>query len=94
MIDSMAADVARVLAVLHDERAWFRHGLTDTRISELTGFSLARIVAARRAAAVEGLIEVRGANGREPMTLLTPLGVARVRPPMPAAKAEEPPGAA
>jgi hypothetical protein len=78
MSPDLAADVARVLAALHDEGAWFRHGLTDHRIVEVAGLSIDRVVAARREAQERGLVE-RVSRGSEMMNLLTPLGVARVR---------------
>ncbi|MGH2405202.1 MAG: hypothetical protein ACRDGN_12170 [bacterium] len=91
MSDDLAADVARVLTALHDAGAWFRTGLTDHRLVELTGLSLAEILTARRSALADGLIE-RSRTGVEPaVTLLTTLGVARIRPPRPveSTKAQE-----
>jgi hypothetical protein len=74
----LAADVARVLTALHDHGAWFRHGLSDQRVAELTGLDIDRVVAARRAAEARGLAE-RIRRAGETVTLLTPLGVARAR---------------
>jgi hypothetical protein len=76
MKTELAPDAARVLAALHEESAWFRHGLTDHRIVELTGLSIDRVVAARRAARDQGLIE-RVSRVGETINMLTPLGVAR-----------------
>ena len=76
MKPDLAPDAARVLAALHEESAWFRHGLTDHRIVELTGLSIDRVVAARRAAQDHGLIE-RVSRVGETINILTPLGVAR-----------------
>ena len=74
----MAADVARVLAALHDEGAWFRHGLSDQRVAEITGFDIERTVTARRAAQQRGFVE-RVGRRLDAVTMLTPLGVARAR---------------
>jgi hypothetical protein len=84
MKTELAPDAARVLAALHEESAWFRHGLTDHRIVELTGLSIDRVVAARRAARDQGLIE-RVSRVGETINMLTPLGVARVRVAQPSA---------
>ncbi len=95
MNDELAADVARVLAALHDAGAWFRHGLTDDRIAELTGLPPARVLAACRAAQLDGLIERRRAAVDQSVTLLTTMGVARTRPNRPVeVEAEDKPGAA
>lgn len=95
MTDDLAADVARVLAVLHDAGAWFRHGLTDNRIAELTGLSTARVLAVCRSAEADGLIERRRGGVDQTITLLTTMGVARTRPDRRVeVKAEDPPGAA
>lgn len=91
----LAADVARVLAALHDAGAWFRTGLTNDRIADLTGLPMARVLAACRSAAADGLVERRGKGANEPITLLTTMGVARTRPDRPVeVKAEHKPGAA
>jgi hypothetical protein len=76
MKPELAPDAARVLAALHEESAWFRHGLTDHRIVELTGLSIDRVVTARRAAQDQSLIE-RVSRVGETINILTPLGVAR-----------------
>ncbi len=83
MREDLAADVARVLTVLHDANAWFRHGLTDQRIAELAGLTVDRTVAARIEAEAQGLVERQRRETEQPITLLTPTGVARVRPPRP-----------
>lgn len=80
----LAADVARVLAALHDEGAWFRHGLSDQRLVDLTDLHIDRVVTARRAAQTRGLVD-RAGRGGEVVTMLTPLGVARARAMRPAA---------
>jgi hypothetical protein len=79
MPDRLAADVARVLAALHDAKAWFRTGLTDDRLCELTQLPLPAVIAARREAAMQGLVERHGTSVDRMVTMLTPLGVARVR---------------
>ncbi|MGH2375207.1 MAG: MarR family transcriptional regulator [bacterium] len=95
MSDNLAADVARVLTALHDAGAWFRHGLTDQRIVELTGLSTARMLAACRAAEADGLIERRKDGEDQRITLLTTMGVARTRPDRPIeVEAQDKPGAA
>ena len=95
MSDNLAADVARVLTALHEAGAWFRHGLTDQRIGELTGLSTTRVLAACRAAEADGLIERRKGAGDQRITLLTTIGVARTRPDRPVeVEAEDKPGAA
>ncbi|MGH8613508.1 MAG: hypothetical protein ACREYF_16200 [Gammaproteobacteria bacterium] len=76
MHSQLATDAARVLAALHDERAWFRHGLTDHRIVELTGLAIDRVVTARWQAQHDGLIE-RVSRVGDTINMLTPLGVAR-----------------
>ncbi|MGH2361796.1 MAG: hypothetical protein ACRDGM_14800 [bacterium] len=76
MNHALAADAACVVAALYKERAWFRHGLTDHRIVEVTGLPVERVVAARRHAQYDGLIE-RISRAGETVTMLTPLGVAR-----------------
>lgn len=78
MIASVGKDVARVLAVLHDERAWFRHGLTDEQIAGLAGLPIERVIAAGRRARYAGLIERTRRDGAA-VNMLTPLGVARAR---------------
>ena len=78
MKPEVAPDAARVLAAMHEKSAWFRHGLTDHHIVELTGLSIDRVVAARRAAQDQGLIE-RVSRVGETINMLTPLGVARAR---------------
>ena len=60
MSRNLAADVARVLAALHESKAWFRHGVSDERLCELTGLTLQRVIAARRDAAAHGFIERQG----------------------------------
>lgn len=79
MPDDRAEDVARVLAALLEAKAWFRHGLTDDRLSELTGMSLDRVLAVRRQLLLEGLIERHGMGTENPVTMLTPRGVARAQ---------------
>jgi hypothetical protein len=85
---NLAADVARVLAALHDEGAWFRHGLSDQRVAEITGFDIDRVVTARRAAQGRGLVE-RVGRGSDTVTMLTPLGVARARAARPTVPAQK-----
>jgi len=91
MSDDLAADVARVLTALHDAGAWFRTGLTDHRLVELSGLPLASVLAACRSALADGLIERSRTGVEPPVTLLTTLGVARIRPsrPVEATKAQE-----
>ena len=84
---NLAADVARVLAALHAEGAWFRHGLSDQRVAEIAGFNIDRTVTARRAAQERGLVE-RVGRGGDTVTMLTPLGVARARAARPTATAK------
>jgi hypothetical protein len=79
MSRNLAADVARVLAALHESKAWFRHGVSDERLCELTGLTLDRVIAARRAAATRGYIERQGIGSEHAVTMLTPVGVARAR---------------
>lgn len=73
-----AADAADVVAALHEERAWFRHGVSDDRIIEITGLPIERVMAGRRWAEAHGLL-VRVSLLGEPVSMLTPLGVARAR---------------
>lgn len=40
MHKDLAADIAHVLAALLDEKAWFRHGVSEKRLAELTGLPL------------------------------------------------------
>lgn len=75
----LAADVARVLAALLEEKAWFRHGITDERLAELTGLPRQRVVRARLEAAAQGLVERQGIGTDHPVTMLTPVGVARAQ---------------
>lgn len=75
---TIAADVARILSVLHEERAWFRHGLTDDEIAARAGLPVERVLAACRLARHDGLIERGSLQGRA-VCMLTPLGVARAR---------------
>jgi hypothetical protein len=79
MPDQFAADASRVLAVLLEAKAWFRHGLTDGQICRLTGLSSTQVLVARRALVAEGLIERDGVGTDRPVTMLTPKGVARAR---------------
>jgi hypothetical protein len=79
MNNHLAADVAHVLAALHESKAWFRHGLSDERLCELTGLPLQRVIAARRQAAARGFIERQGIGSEHVVTTLTPVGVAHVR---------------
>jgi hypothetical protein len=76
MKETLAADVARVLAVLLGAKAWFRHGLSDHQLCQLTGLSNERVVVARRDAEMQGLVERQGAYADEAVTMLTPKGVA------------------
>jgi hypothetical protein len=79
MREDLAADVARVLAVLLESKAWFRHGVSDYRLCELTGWPLHRVISTRREAEAEGLVERRGMGTDRAITLLTPVGVARAQ---------------
>jgi hypothetical protein len=79
MLDDHDEDVARVLAALLEAKAWFRYGLSDERLGELTGLSPDRVVAARRHLALEGLIERHGMGTESPLTALTPQGVAKAQ---------------
>lgn len=79
MYDDRAADVARVLHALLEARAWFRHGLTDERLAELTDLPLHRVIAARRDLINQGLAERHGITTERPVTMLTPMGVARAQ---------------
>jgi hypothetical protein len=74
-----AADVARVLAALLEEKAWFRHGLTDEHLAEVTGLPLEAVVAARLEAVAQGLVERQGVGTDRAVTMLTPVGVARTQ---------------
>ena len=76
MREDLAADVARVLAALLEDKAWFRHGLSDGRLCELTGLPLERVIHARREAETQSLVERRGSGTDHAITLLTPMGVA------------------
>jgi len=76
MSRALEIDAARVVAVLYEQRAWFRHGLTDHHIAELTGLSIECVILARRDAQADGLIE-HVSRGGETVNMLTPLGVAR-----------------
>jgi len=73
----IAADVARLLSTLLDEKAWFRRGLTDGRLAELTGMPLQQVVPARVEAEAQGLVERQGVGTDHAVTMLTPLGVAQ-----------------
>jgi len=79
MREDLAADVARVLAALLEDKAWFRHGVSDARLCELTALPLHRVIAARREAEAKGLVERHGAGTDHAITLLTPVGVARAQ---------------
>lgn len=79
MQEHIESDVQRVLAALLEAKAWFRRGLPDDRLSELTGLPLDRLIAARREAAARGLVERQGLGTDHAVTLLTPLGVARAQ---------------
>lgn len=79
MREDLAADVARVLAALLDAKAWFRHGVTDSQLSEGTHLPLHRLVVARREAEAQGLVERQGLSSDRPIMMLTPVGVARAR---------------
>ncbi len=79
MREDFAADVARVLAALLEDKAWFRHGLSDGRLRDLTGLPLERVIRARREAETQGLVERRDAGTDRAITLLTPMGVARAQ---------------
>lgn len=72
-----AADIARLLSTLIDEKAWFRHGLTDGRLVEVTGMPLHHVVRARVEAEAQGFVERQGAGTDQAITMLTPLGVAQ-----------------
>jgi hypothetical protein len=76
MREDLAADVARVLAALLEDKAWFRHGLSDGRLRELTAWPLERVIHARREAETQDLVERRDAGTDHAITLLTPMGVA------------------
>ncbi|MDI6773659.1 MAG: hypothetical protein QME77_13905 [bacterium] len=84
-----AADIARLLSTLLDEKAWFRRGLTDGRLAELTGMPLHQIVIARVEAEAQGLVERQGVGTDHAVTMLTPLGVASAHGLLP--RIEEPP---
>lgn len=73
----MAADIARLLSTMLDEKAWFRRGLTDGRLAELTGMPLHHVVIARIEAQALGLVERQGIGTDHAVTMLTPLGVAQ-----------------
>ncbi len=77
MYPDAAADVARLLVTLLDEKAWFRHGLTDTRLAEMTGMPLRQVVVARIEAEAQGLVERQGVGTDRAVTMLTPMGVAQ-----------------
>lgn len=78
-MDAMrAVDIARVMAALNYEGTWFRHGLTDHRLAEITGLSIYRVGTARREAQEQGLA-VRVNRGKELINILTSRGVARAR---------------
>ncbi len=79
MREDLAADVARVLVALLEDKAWFRHGLSDGRLSELAGLPLDRVIHARREAETQGLVERRDVGSDRAITLLTPMGVARAQ---------------
>lgn len=74
-----AADVARLLSALLDEKAWFRRGLTEARLVELTGMSMRQVTVARVEAEAQGLVERRDVGTDHAVTLLTPRGVAQAR---------------
>ncbi len=79
MYPDLAADVARLLLALLDEKAWFRHGLNDARLAELTGMSPHQVAGARAEAEALGLVERQGAGTDRAVTMLTPRGVARAQ---------------
>jgi hypothetical protein len=79
MNEPLAADVARVLAALHDAKAWFRRGITDHELAQRTNLSGVRVAAARREAEALGFVERQGVGTERPVSMLTPLGVARAR---------------
>ncbi len=79
MREDLAADVARVLAALLEDKAWFRHGVPDDRLCELTALPLHRVISARREAEALGLVERRSMGTDHAITLLTPVGVARTQ---------------
>lgn len=83
-----AADIARLLSTLLDEKAWFRRGLTDGRLAELTGMPLHQVVIARLEAEAQGLVERQGIGTDHAITMLTPLGVAQAHGLQP--RSEEP----
>lgn len=71
-----AADIELLLSCLLDEKAWFRRGLTDERLAELTGMPPQDIVSARIEAQAQGLIERQDVGTGRAITMLTPRGVA------------------
>jgi hypothetical protein len=79
MPTAIREDVARVLSTLLEAKAWFRHGLTDDRLCELTGLPRPRVIAARIKAAAEGLVERQDRGTDAGVTMLTPVGVARAQ---------------
>lgn len=94
MSAEMAADVARLLSTLLGEKAWFRRGLTDGRLAELTGMPLHRVVIARIEAEAQGLVERQGIGTDSAITVLTPQGVASAHGMLPRSEdlpSEEPP---
>jgi hypothetical protein len=95
MCPDTAADIARLLSTLLDEKAWFRRGLSDGRLAELTGMSLHHVVIARMEAEAQGLVERQGIGTDHAVTMLTPLGVAQAHGMLPRREepsSEEPPG--
>lgn len=79
MPDNHSSDVARVLAALCEAKAWFRQGISDKRLRELTHLPMARVVAARVKAEAEGLVERQRVGTQDAVTLLTPAGVAEAK---------------
>ncbi len=79
MAGQESTDVARVLAALYEAKAWFRHGISDGRLAELTGLPMVRAVGARVRAEAEGLVERQGVGTKDCVTLLTPAGVAKAQ---------------
>ncbi|MBM3469400.1 MAG: hypothetical protein FJX73_01200 [Armatimonadetes bacterium] len=88
MDPEMTADVARLLSALLDEKAWFRRGLSDGRLADLTGMPLHHAVIARVEAEAQGLVERRDVGTDHAVTMLTPLGVASAHGLLP--RTEEP----
>jgi hypothetical protein len=79
MREDLAANVARVVAALLEDKAWFRHGVSDNRLCELTGLPMHRLLLARREAEAQGLVKRRDVGTEHAVTMLTPAGVARAQ---------------